>query len=364
MSEAGETWWVYEDDIAAHARVHKASCWHCNNGRGHSRLPSNRWHGPYASEAEALRLAVRLWPDDARVCNRCAGRGTATAAEARTPATWTAYGSAWRRFSAWCEERGAQALPATSEDVGSYLLERIAQGRTPSTVNVDAGAISAQHRDAGLPDPTRAESVLRLVGEQRSRRRGAARRGDPLTAARLDQVLQAIPDTAIGRRDRALLLVMRDCRLRPFEAAALRWRDVAAGGVAIAVRLTQVRGSVTVDLWLISERARQALAALLPDAERDPEQHVFLVVTAPRRGQPLSGDTVSDIVRRRVKAAGIEGRHPMSVTRKGRPHPGSESGCRVRDAQGDREQSERRVRAVRAAVFRGRRRRREWSWPA
>ena len=177
MSEAGETWWVYEDDTATHARVHRASCWHCNNGRGHSRRPSKRWHGPYASEAEALRLAVRLRPNDARVCNRCAGRGTATAAEARTPATRKAYGSAWRRFRAWCEERKAEALPATSEDVGTYLVERLAQGRTPSTVNVDAGAISAQHRDAGLPDPTRAGSVLRLVGEQRSRRRGAARRG-------------------------------------------------------------------------------------------------------------------------------------------------------------------------------------------
>ena len=309
MSESGETWWVYEHDPGTRARVHRASCWNCNSGRGRGDGPplNNRWHGPYASEEEALRLALRLRPNDARVCRLCATRGAGPAAEALAPATWQAYGSVWRRFSAWCEERGARALPATAGDVGAYLAERIAQGRAPSTITVTAGAISAQHRDAGLPDPTREESVIRLITEQRSLRRDAARQGDPLTSDQLEQVLAAIPDTATGRRDRALLLVMRDCRLRPSEAAALRWRDVAAGGVAVAVPRAQAGGSVAVELWLVGERTRQALADLLPDAERDPGELVFRAA-APRSGRPLTGITVSDIVRRRVKDAGLEGR--------------------------------------------------------
>ena len=228
----------------------------------------------------------------------------------RTPATWAAYESAWRTFAAWCEARGVQALPASPAHVANYLTERVAQGRAPSTVYIDAAAISAWHRDDGLSDPTRTRRVARLVGEQRRRRRIEPRRGDPLTDAELDQVIEALPATSTGRRDRALLLVMRECRLRPSEAAALRWGDVAAGGVAITVRpRTRRAGGGSAELWIISERARQALAALLPDAEREPRASVFLVTKGPHRGAALSARTIGEIVQRRAKAAGLAGRY-------------------------------------------------------
>lgn len=55
MSDADETWWVHEHGPGTRARVHRASCWNCNNGRGRGDSPllNNRWHGLYASEEEA-----------------------------------------------------------------------------------------------------------------------------------------------------------------------------------------------------------------------------------------------------------------------------------------------------------------------
>jgi len=65
-------YFVYENWIAHghHARVHKATCRHCNNGRGQAHHTdasddNGQWHGPFATMAEArvvpLRHADATW---------------------------------------------------------------------------------------------------------------------------------------------------------------------------------------------------------------------------------------------------------------------------------------------------------------
>ncbi len=71
---SSEAYWVYEDDPTNRARVHKATCGYCNQGRGlhGSRLPDNRWHGPFLTREEAysrLRATGRSNADGCKVCN-------------------------------------------------------------------------------------------------------------------------------------------------------------------------------------------------------------------------------------------------------------------------------------------------------
>ena len=64
------SYWVYEDDPTKRVRVHKAGCSRCKNGRGMkgSRLPDNRWSGPYETEGQAVEQALRTGQPDAKGC--------------------------------------------------------------------------------------------------------------------------------------------------------------------------------------------------------------------------------------------------------------------------------------------------------
>ena len=66
-------YWVYEDDVTDNARVHKGICGYCNHGRGirETRLPDNRWIGPFETESEAHRQALRTGRSGVRGCKVC-----------------------------------------------------------------------------------------------------------------------------------------------------------------------------------------------------------------------------------------------------------------------------------------------------
>lgn len=68
--------WVYENWTHKRARVHRADCSHCNDGRGTQASHSgknDRWHGPYSDAAFALAAARRLGQDDTKACAVCGG---------------------------------------------------------------------------------------------------------------------------------------------------------------------------------------------------------------------------------------------------------------------------------------------------
>lgn len=65
--------YVYEDDQTERVRVHTGRCGQCHEGKGKkpSRQPSNRWHGPYATLADARAFAKTLQKKDTDVCGTC-----------------------------------------------------------------------------------------------------------------------------------------------------------------------------------------------------------------------------------------------------------------------------------------------------
>lgn len=243
----------------------------------------------------------------------------AVALEAELAAsTRKVYLSAWRQWEAWCRTRGVVALPAAPEAVCAYLAERAEAGLGYGSIDLTCSAIGYRHRHDGLPDPT-AAPMARRVRRGLRRLLGAAPQhpAHPLTLAEVRRILAAIdpsnePDSAIGVRDRALILFGFASALRPSELAALRLRDVIArpGGLLVVVRRSKTdpdaRGQV-VGVADGRHPATDPVAALAAWTQTRPAVPGALFTQINPAGaatrQPITGVTVSRIVRRRALAA-------------------------------------------------------------
>ena len=82
---------------------------------------------------------------------------------ARADNTLRAYRSSLALFSAWCVDRGREAMPATPATVAAFLAAEASAGRAPATVALRAAAIAFAHRTAGLPNPCDAAEVTETL---------------------------------------------------------------------------------------------------------------------------------------------------------------------------------------------------------
>lgn len=150
------------------------------------------------------------------------------------------YASAWRQWGAWCRGRGIPALPAAPEALAAFLTERAEAGLCFGTLDGYCSAIAHRHHQEDLPDPT-ADVLVRRVRRGLRRIMGTAprRQAHPLTLTELEQVVSTIdPGTAIGARDRTVILLGYASALRPGELSALDIADIIAKpvGILVAVR--------------------------------------------------------------------------------------------------------------------------------
>jgi integrase len=142
-------------------------------------------------------------------------------------------------FEAWCQARGARALPAGPETVAAWVDEIFPRYRT-RTVQAKLECIRYVHFGNRAADPTPSEAV-RLAFRRGLRTYGRPQRqAPPLTADLVQRLLAACPATSpLGRRDRVLLQLGYDTLCRRSELAALRLDDLerlADGGARIRVR--------------------------------------------------------------------------------------------------------------------------------
>jgi len=154
-----------------------------------------------------------------------------------SPNTERAYRSDWADFAAWCGARGLPTLPSTPADLTAYVADLATRCRA-TTVRRRLAAIAARHRAAGLPSPTADLAVK--VGAARAERdlRSRAHPTEPLGLAELQALVGALPESAAGTRDRAILLLGIGAGLRRSEIAALDVGDVQAerDGLLVSVR--------------------------------------------------------------------------------------------------------------------------------
>ncbi|MBW4091806.1 MAG: tyrosine-type recombinase/integrase [Proteobacteria bacterium] len=267
---------------------------------------------PRAAELEALARRVTLY-----------------ASRARGDGTRRTYRSAWRHYTAWCHALGREPLAADPDTIAMYVVRRADDGCAVSTIRVALAAIRTAHLLASIPlDLRHPRLALVLDGITRATGLRPRRQAAPAVPDILRRLLATRPDpaTALGARDRALLLLGFGAALRRAELVGLRRDDVETiPGRGLHVRVRQSKTdphgkgqtvavwanpaepdfcpAAALDRWLLHRH--QVADRTGPDAGARP---LFCAVTKSGRptGAPLSDKAVARLVKQAALAAGLD----------------------------------------------------------
>ncbi|MGA6538933.1 site-specific integrase [Stenotrophomonas sp. NPDC101269] len=268
-------------------------------------------------------------------------------AEAAAANTTRSYATALRYWAGWHQARyGIElALPASEAVVIQFLVDHIQRksktglvSELPpaidetlvaaglkakvgplklSTVVQRVAVLSTAHKLKRLANPCELPSVRTLLSRAR---RAAVKRGErptkktAITRAELEAMLATCDDSLEGLRDRAMLCFgFSSGGRRRSEIAAADLRDLRKVGDDVYIyRLeyskTQqagVKADSTPDKPILG-RSAEALAAWL-DAARIVEGAIFRRIWKGRVGPPLLPGSISTIIKRRARLAGLEG---------------------------------------------------------
>jgi site-specific recombinase XerD len=235
--------------------------------------------------------------------------------QAKAANTWRGYRADWADFTRWCTAQGLAPLPASPETVALYLTTLADAGRKASTLQRRLSSISQFHQAAGQESPTRSLTVLTVWAGIR-RVHGTASHGKaPAVTADLKAMVATLPDTLIGVRDRALLLLGFAGAFRRSELVGLTVEDLAftADGLVVTLQRSKTDqegegrkvgipyGSHRETCPVRSMQAWLEVAALT-------EGPVFRAINRHGQVQPgaLSDKAVALIVKRAAAAAGLD----------------------------------------------------------
>jgi integrase len=158
---------------------------------------------------------------------------------AMNPNTVRTYTSAWRVFARWCAEKGWSALPASADTLVNYVAFRDSSGCSYNTVSTDLAAIHKAHERKRIPsarydlDVKEAFQALGRSQADRPKRKKAA-----LTVDLVAKLIETTPETTVGLRDRAILLVGVTSAMRRSNLASLDVSDITPNekGLLILVK--------------------------------------------------------------------------------------------------------------------------------
>ncbi|MDQ2950324.1 MAG: integrase, partial [Acidobacteriota bacterium] len=157
---------------------------------------------------------------------------------ARAGSTRRAYEHDWKQFRIWCEQHRLDPLPASPECLILYATDLTKnQNRKLNTLQRRLAAISQLHQQTGFEPPTRAWAVKQFLTGLRRELGVAPNRKRPVLTDDLKQIVAEIPDTLLGKRDRALLLLGFSGAFRRSELVALNTDDLETTRDGLIVRL-------------------------------------------------------------------------------------------------------------------------------
>ena len=142
----------------------------------------------------------------------------------RANETQRAYGAAWRDFTAFCVQRGYNALPASPELVCDYLTHSAKLGKSVSLIEQRRAAIRFAH--CGQANPCTDDRVIETMKGIRRKLGTAPTPKTPLLPKDLARLAAALPNDLRGKRDKALLLMGESGAFRRSELVALTVNDV------------------------------------------------------------------------------------------------------------------------------------------
>jgi integrase len=236
--------------------------------------------------------------------------------QAKAPNTRKAYRADWADFVAWCKRYRRDPLPARPDTVAYYLADKSARLKV-STLQRRLATIAEAHRAAGH-DPPNTHPQVRLVWQGIQREKGVAQdHMKPALTKHIKLMVERLPHSLLGVRDRALLLLGFAGAMRRSELVDLDVSDLAQAdeGLVVTIRKSktdQVRAGRKVGIPFGGAEVTcpvQAIYAWL-DASGIDEGPLFRPVN--RHGQMLpsrlSDRAVAEVVKRSLKAAGRSSR--------------------------------------------------------
>ncbi len=157
------------------------------------------------------------------------------------------YDREWRKFVDWCSGSGLVALPADPETVALYVTG-LSRRQSVASMNIAVAAVSQAHQAAGLASPTQTTS-FRAVWRGIRRVLGVAPKNQktPTTTEVVKGMIDELPASLIGTRDRALILLAFASAMRRSELVGLDVADVrfVERGMEIAVRRSKTDQEAT-----------------------------------------------------------------------------------------------------------------------
>lgn len=218
----------------------------------------------------------------------------------------------WNDFVRWCKRYRRLPLPADPETVAYYLADR-SQTLKTSTIQRRLATIAEAHRAAGHESPTR-HAQVRLVWAGIRREKGTAQSHvKPALIRHIRLMVEHLPDSLLGARDRALLLIGFAGAMRRSELVGLDVSDVAVveEGLTVAIRRSktdqdQSGRKIGIPVGTNPDTCPVRALQTWLDVSGITEGALFRSVN--RHGQVsgvrLSGQAVADIVKRSLRAAG------------------------------------------------------------
>ena len=145
---------------------------------------------------------------------------------ARSDSTKRAYSADWRDWEILVPRARSNGAAKHTGVVGLYISDMAAKGRKVSTISRRVVAIAQAHRVAGAQMDLKHPAIREvLAGIRRSLGTRKESKAALLTPD-IRRCVAAMPDTLMGARDRAVLLLLFAAALRRSELAALDLVDV------------------------------------------------------------------------------------------------------------------------------------------
>lgn len=236
------------------------------------------------------------------------------AAMADAPNTLRGYQSDWKDFLKWCKKKNHHPMPASPDDVALYARHcAVSLKLKISTVQRRMAAISEAHKRSGNPSPTH-EWVVKQTMRRLRREHGTPAKGkSPLLTEDIKNIVEQIPTTLSGHRDKALLLLGFAAALRRSDLVNLDVEDLSKAdeGLIIMVRkgkTDQVRNGRKIAIPFGQNPETCPVTAVLAwinmaGINRGPLFRGMTKFDRPREAR-LSDRIVAEIVKKHCKALG------------------------------------------------------------
>lgn len=148
------------------------------------------------------------------------------------------YARDWKGFVRWCNKLGLSSMPSTPDVVACYFTSLAMKEFRITTIRRHCAAIASAHREAGYPTPTTHPAIKELFRGMTRRIGSPAKPVDALLSEDIVRMTATLPDTFLGRRDKAIILIGFAGAFRRSEIVGLNVEDVTFRDEGIVVLLS------------------------------------------------------------------------------------------------------------------------------